>query len=54
MGNMEDEAYYDENIIIEDTEEPFSCFSIRFIEETREADARDMDARVQEPSETNH
>ena len=48
MGSMENEEYYEEDIIIEDTVEPFNCFSVRFVEDALEADAAGMAARVQE------
>ena len=53
MGSMENEEYYEEDIIIEDTVEPFNCFSVRFIEDALGADAAGMAARVQETSEIN-
>ena len=46
MGSMEDEEYFEENIMIEDTVEPFSCVSVRFIEDALEADAGGMAACV--------
>ena len=53
IGNVESHEYYEDEIIIEDTAEPFNCFSVNFIENTLGTDAEGMSAVTQETSETN-
>ena len=53
IGNVESHEYYEDEIIIEDTAEPFNYFSVSFVGDTLGTDAKGMPAWTQEKRETN-
>ena len=53
VGSSESHEYYEDEIIIEDTAEPFNCFSVNFVEDTLQTDTIGMYAGMQETSGTN-
>ena len=54
IGNTDNPEYYEEELIFEDTSEPFNCFSINFVDDTLEIDTIGLYTGVQETSVNNH